>query len=98
MFTNLLNGNLGASALGVIKAIAILVLGLIVASIVKGLVKKLLNSTDIDNRIAAAVSGQRGGDSIPIEDWIATLFYWLIVLFAVVAFLNSFESDYGLFA
>lgn len=91
--TSLLNGNLGASALGVIKAIVILILGLIVASIVKGLVKKLLNSTDIDNRIAAAITGQRGGDSIPIEDWIATLFYWLIVLFAVVAFLNALQLD-----
>ena len=91
--TNLLNGNLGSSALGVIKAIVILVLGLIVASIVKGLIKKLLNSTDIDNRLAAAISGQRGGESIPIENWIATLFYWLIVLFAVVAFLNALQLD-----
>ena len=91
--TSLLNGNLGASALGVIKAIVILILGLIVASIVKGLVKKLLNSTDIDNRIAAAIAGQRGGDAIPIENWIANLFYWLIVLFAVVAFLNALQLD-----
>ena len=92
-FTNLVNGNLGESALGVIKAIFILVVGLIVASIVKGLIKKLLNSTDIDNKIAAAISGQRGGESIPIENWIATLFYWLIVLFAVVAFLNALQLD-----
>lgn len=92
-FTNIVNGNLGSSALGVIKAIVILVLGLIVASIVKGLIKKLLNSTDIDNRIASAIAGQRGGQSIPIENWIATLFYWLIVLFAVVAFLNALQLD-----
>ncbi|MCC0177305.1 mechanosensitive ion channel [Waterburya agarophytonicola K14] len=91
--TNLVNGNLGSSALGVIKAIVILVLGLIVASIVKGLIKKLLNSTDIDNRIASAISGQRGGDAIPIEDWISSLFYWLVVLFAVVAFLNALQLD-----
>lgn len=91
---NLLNDYLGASTLGgVIKAIVILVLGLIIASIVKGLIKKLLNSTNIDNRIASAISGQRGGDAIPIENWIATLFYWLIVLFAVVAFLNALQLD-----
>ena len=91
--TNLVNGPLGESTLGVIKAIFILVLGLIVATIVKGIVKKLLNSTEIDNKLAAAVSGNRGGSSIPIEDWIATLFYWLIVLFAVVAFLNALQLD-----
>ena len=91
--TNIVNGNLGSSVLGVIKAIVILILGLIVASIVKGIIKKLLNSTNIDNRIAAAISGQREGDAIPIEDWIATLFYWVIVLFAVVAFLNALDLD-----
>ncbi|WP_019505181.1 mechanosensitive ion channel [Pleurocapsa sp. PCC 7319] len=91
--SNLINGNLGSSALGVLKAIVILILGVIVASIVKGIIKKLLSSTDIDNRIAAAVSGQRGGDSIPIENWIATLFYWLIILFAVVAFLEALQLD-----
>lgn len=91
--TSLVNGPLGSSTLGVVKAIFILILGLIVATIVKGIVKKLLNSTEIDNKLAAAVSGQRGGTSIPIEDWIATLFYWLIVLFAVVAFLNALQLD-----
>ena len=91
--SNLINGNLGSSVLGVLKAIVILVLGVIVASIVKGIVKKLLSSTDIDNRIAEAVSGQRGGETIPIEDWIATLFYWLIILFAVVAFLEALQLD-----
>lgn len=91
--SNLINGTLGSSVLGVLKAIVILVLGVIVASIVKGIVKKLLSSTDIDNRIAEAVSGQRGGETIPIEDWIATLFYWLIILFAVVAFLEALQLD-----
>jgi Conserved TM helix len=91
--TNLVNGNLGSSALAVIKAIFILVLGLIIASVVKGIIKKLLNSTDIDNRIARAISGQRSGDAIPIENWIASLFYWLIILFAVVAFLNALQLD-----
>jgi len=91
--TNLVNGNLGSSVLGVIKAIVILILGLIIASIVKGIIKKLLNSTNIDNRIAAAISGQREGDAIPIEDWIATFFYWVIILLAVVAFLNALELE-----
>ena len=92
-FTSLVNGNLGSSILGVLKAIFILILGLIIASVVRGLVKKLLNRTDIDNRIAAAITGQRGGEAIPVENWIATLFYWLIVLFAVVAFLNALNLN-----
>jgi hypothetical protein len=91
--TSLVNGNLGTSLLGVLKAVFILILGLIIASVVKGLVKKLLNSTDIDNRIAGAITGQRGGEQIPVENWISSLFYWLIVLFAIVAFLNALQLD-----
>jgi hypothetical protein len=92
--TEFINGNLGSAVLGVIKAIFILVVGLIVAGLVKSLIKKLLNSTEIDNRIAAAITGQRGGEStIAVENWIANLFYWLIVLFAVVAFLNALQLE-----
>ncbi|MGF1542140.1 MAG: mechanosensitive ion channel [Pleurocapsa sp.] len=91
--TQWIDSNLGSAVLGVIKAIFILVVGLIVAGVVKSVIKKLLNSTEIDNRIAEAITGQRGENAIPIEDWIASLFYWLIVLFAVVAFLNALELE-----
>ncbi len=91
VFSNL-SLDLGTSFLDLIKAIGIFILGLIVASIVKGLVKGLLNRTSIDNKIASWVSGG-SGDSIPIEDWIANLVYWLIVLFAVVGFLNALQLE-----
>lgn len=84
--------NLGPDLLNLLKAIGLFILGLIVAYIVKGLVRGLLKRTDIDNRIASWISGGRG-DSIPIENWIANLFFWIIVLFAVVAFLNALQLD-----
>ncbi len=85
--------DVGISLWGLVKAIALLILGWIVATIVKGVVKKILNSTDIDNKIAAAVTGQRGGESFPIESWIANLFFWLIMLFAIIAFLNALQLE-----
>ena len=81
--------NLGVSVLALIKAILILIVGWIIASIVKGVVKKILNSTDIDNKLAAAVTGQRGGESFPVESWLANLFFWLIMLFVIIAALNA---------
>ncbi len=81
--------NLGTSVLAVIKAILILIVGWIIAIIIKGIVKKLLNSTDIDNKLAAAVTGQRGGESFPIENWLASLFFWVIMLFVIIAALNT---------
>ena len=81
--------NLGVSVLGVIKAILIFLVGWIIASIIKGVIKKILNSTDLDNKLAAAVTGQRGETSLPIENWIANLVFWLIMLFVIIAALNA---------
>ncbi|MEL6494605.1 MAG: mechanosensitive ion channel, partial [Cyanobacteria bacterium J06623_7] len=83
--------NLGESVIGLLKAIAIFIVGWIIATIIKGIVKKILSSTDIDNKIAAAVTGQRGGDSFPIENWIATLVFWIIMLFVIIAALNALQ-------
>jgi hypothetical protein len=83
--------NLGESLLGLLKAIVIFVVGWIIATIIKALVKKILNSTNIDNRLAAAITGQRGGESFPIEDWIATTIFWIIMLFVIIAALNALE-------
>ena len=83
--------DLGQSLIGLLKAVAIFIVGWIIASIIKGIVKKILGSTDIDNKIAAAVTGQRGGDSLPIENWIATLIFWIIMLFVIIAALNALQ-------
>ncbi len=84
-----LQSQLGVDIWSFVKALLILIVGWIIAIIVKGVVKKILNSTDIDNRIAAAVVGQRGAESFPIESWIANLCFWLILLFVIVAALNT---------
>ncbi|MEL6441181.1 MAG: mechanosensitive ion channel [Cyanobacteria bacterium J06621_8] len=89
--TTQLGGNLGQSLINLLKAIAIFIVGWIIASIIKGIVKKILNSTDIDNRIAEAVTGQRGGDSFPIENWMATLVFWIAMLFVIIAALNALQ-------
>ena len=81
--------DLGVSVLGVIKAILIFIVGWIIASIIKGIVQKVLNSTSLDNKLAAAITGQRGGESLPIESWIANLVFWIIMLFVVIAALNA---------
>lgn len=88
-FQSQLGVNLGVSVLGVIKAILILIVGWIIASIIKGVVKKVLNSTDLDNKLASAVMGQRGGESFPVESWIANLIFWIVMLFVIIAALNA---------
>ncbi len=75
-----------------LKAIGIFILGLIIAWIAKAIVQGVLKRTNIDNRITAWISGGEG-ESIPIENWIANLVFWLIVLFAIVAFLNALQLE-----
>ncbi|MGL6344212.1 MAG: mechanosensitive ion channel family protein, partial [Waterburya sp.] len=86
-----LQSQLGVDIWGLVKAIVIFVVGWIIAAIVKGVVKKLLNSTNIDNRIAGAIGGQGAETNFPIENWIANLCFWLILLFAIVAALNTLQ-------
>jgi len=84
-----LGGDLGLSFIGLLKALAIFIVGWFIALLAKKFIQGILNKTDIDNKIAAAVTGQRGGDSFPIESWIANLFFWLIMLFVIIAGLNA---------
>lgn len=80
-FTSLLN-------LG--KALLIFVAIWIIAFIVSKFILAILRKTDIDNKIASWIGGG-SGSSIPIENWIANIVYWLILLFGVVAFFNTLD-------
>jgi len=84
---------LGEDAINIVKAIAILVVGWIVALIIKSIVKGLLNKTDIDNKIASWVTGGDGKSDIPIETWASSAIYWFVILFTVVAVLETLQLD-----
>lgn len=75
-------------------AIAILVIGLIIAQIAAGVTKNLLKRTSIDNRLAEWITGRQGGAEGPqVEDWISGAVFWIIVVFTVVAVLNTLRLE-----
>jgi small-conductance mechanosensitive channel len=83
---------LGPTLLNLIGAVVILTIGWIAAAIVSGVVKRLLNRTDIDNRIARSVTGQTTGTQEPkIEKIISSVIFWVILLIAIVAFLDALK-------
>jgi hypothetical protein len=88
-FFGTMSGQLGSFVPGLIGAFAILIVGLIVATIVKFAVKGLLKRTDIDNRLASMVSGQVGEANI--EGWVAGAVYWVVLLFTLIAALNALQ-------
>ena len=81
-------GNYVPNLLG---AIAILVIGWIVASIIAGVVKSLLKKTEIDNRIAAKF-GETGADKpFQLEHGISRGVFWFLMLFVLVAFFQALQ-------
>ncbi|MGQ4648750.1 mechanosensitive ion channel [Lyngbya aestuarii] len=92
--TDAIFANLGTSFVSLINAIIILLVGIIVAWIASGLVKGLLSRTDIDNKIAAWVTGgQPGVESPPIEKWISGIVFWIVMILTAVAVLDSLNLN-----
>ena len=73
-----------AYGMPLLQAIAILVVGWAVAKAAAYVIKKLLDRTEIDNKLAAMITGGRSKD-MPIETGISQLVYWLIILFVIMA-------------
>jgi hypothetical protein len=73
-------------------AIAILVVGYIIALLAQYLTKQLLHATNLDNRLASWILGQpAGAESPPVEKWFARGVFWLVMIFALVGFLDKLK-------
>lgn len=71
-------------------AVLWLVLGLILAWAISAIVENLLKRTNIDNQLAAWLTGRSdGAQALPVEKWIASAVFWIVMLFALVAFFSQ---------
>lgn len=86
-----LGSYLGTSILNLAFGILALLLGLVVASIASRIVEGLLKRTNLDNRIASWVMGSSSAEAPPVEKWVSSVVFWLIMLFAIVAFLQAIQ-------
>jgi len=86
--------NLVAFIPNLLAAVLILLVGLIIASIVKAIIKGILNRTSIDNRIAASIMGRSDRVDLPkVEDLIGSIGYWIVILFTAVAVLQTLQLE-----
>ncbi len=69
-------------------AVAILLVGWLIAYLAKKIVQGLLNRTNIDNRIA---SGLTGTDSLQVEKFLGSLVFWIVLLFTIGAVLDTLQ-------
>jgi hypothetical protein len=72
----------------ILKALAILVVGWVVAKGVSMGTKKVLDRTELDNKIAAKITGGKAA-GMAIEAGVGRFVYWLIMLFVLMAVLQS---------
>jgi small-conductance mechanosensitive channel len=76
-----------------VAALAILVIGWLVALLVSAGIRRLLNRTTFDNQLAERLGLSRGEKAFPIEETTAKLVFYLIMLFVLVAFFSGPGSD-----
>lgn len=91
--TNINDIKLGqASVVDIALACAILLVGYLIALFAQSLVKSLFKKTGLDNQIADWVSGSTAPEEkLPVESWAGTVAFWIIFIFAVVAFLDKLQ-------
>lgn len=75
-------------------ALLILVVGLLIALIASSITRGLLNRTRLDNQIADWITGrQEGVEAPPIEKWISSAVFWIIMIFTVVGVLQKLQLE-----
>ncbi len=83
-----LNGPIGQIIVNLIIALVILVIGYVIARIIAGIVRRLLKRTNLDNRVSNSLSEPGEEPHWPVEDIIAKVVFWVIMLFVIVAALE----------
>ncbi|MGB7312351.1 MAG: mechanosensitive ion channel, partial [Nodosilinea sp.] len=79
---------LGQFLPSLLGAIAVLLLGWLIATLVAFVVGKLLRSTNLDDRLANWAMGRPADSPVQVEKWVSTAVYWIVFLFAIIAALN----------
>jgi hypothetical protein len=72
----------------ILKALAILVVGWGVAKVLSIGTKKLLDRTELDNKLAARITGGKTA-GVAIEAGVGRFVYWLVMLFVLMAVLQA---------
>jgi small-conductance mechanosensitive channel len=77
---------LGSLILNLVVALVILIVGYVVARILGSITRRILKRTKLDNRLAESLSDPDNPREFNIENIIASVVFWLAMLFVLVAF------------
>ncbi len=72
-----------------LAALAVLVLGWIIALIIAAIVRGVVKSIPLKNKLATWIAGEEKADTIPVERYVSKGVYYLLMLFVLVAFFQT---------
>ena len=84
--TEFFNSTIGTSLINLGMALLILLIGYILARIIASVIRRLLKRIKLDNRIADALSEPGAERKLEIEDIIAKIIFWILMIFVFVGF------------
>jgi len=79
----------GAYIPNLVGALAILIIGWLVALVVSAIVRASLRRTTLDDRLAHWIVGEEKAKAVEVERWIAKGVYYLIMLFVLISFFQT---------
>lgn len=82
-FQDFFNSTLGSRLLNLLAALAILIVGYIVARILAGITRKLLGKVNVDDRIAKRMSEDFDLPDVDIEYATGTVVFWVVIIFTI---------------
>ena len=74
-----------------LAALAILIIGWLIARIISGLVGRSIRRTNIGKKMASWISGEEVADSLKAERWVAKTVFWLVMLFVLIGFFQVLD-------
>lgn len=87
-FLEVIQQAIGLGIVNLLTALAILVVGYILARIVAGAIRRLLKRVQVDNKFADRFSKDFDLPTFSMENLIGSIVFWLIMLFVLVAALQ----------
>ena len=81
-------GPLGISVGNLLIALLILIVGYIIARILGSVTRRLLRRINLDNRLADSLSEPDEPRKFNVENVVASVVFWLVMLFVLVAFFD----------
>jgi hypothetical protein len=84
---------LGSTILNLVVALLILVIGYVIARILGSVTRRILSRTKLDNRLADWLSEPEDRREFHIENIIASVVFWVVMLFVLVAFFARLSLD-----